>query len=320
MPEKERLAIGVDLGGTNIKLGLVSKAGKIIEKTSVITEAEKGPEKVVKNISKGIDFLISKANVKIKGIGIGFPGVVSTKKGMVENPPNLPGWKKVFLGKIIQKKFRLPTYVENDANAAAIGEMIFGAGKNYDSFIMITLGTGVGGGIVLNKKIYRGQFGAAGEIGHISIDFEGRKCNCGSYGCIEAYAGNNYLKEIVNNDLKDHPESKLWQLVNDNTENITPMLIQKAAEMNDHYAKSVVKDLGVHLGVAFASMSNILDVSTFIIGGGVAGFGKPLFDSIKETMTERVLSSSRKRIKVIPAKLKNEAGIKGASALVFYRS
>lgn len=318
MNKKQKYAIGVDLGGTSIKLGIVSETGKLIKKTSVKTEAEKGPTKVIEKIVQGIYELTEKSKYIIDGIGIGCPGVVTPGKGIVENPPNLPGWNKVNIGKIISKEFKKPVIVDNDANAAAIGELTFGSGKNFNSFIMITLGTGVGGGIVIDKKIYHGDFGAAGEIGHISIDYNGPKCNCGSYGCIEAYAGNQYLKERVREQLNNRPESKMWKLIENDLSKVSPRNIQEAAESGDAFAKSVIEELGFQLGSAFTSLCNVLDISVFIIGGGIAGFGKPLFNSIKKTIAKRVMAPIRPRVKVLPAKLKNDAGIKGASALVFH--
>jgi glucokinase len=318
MANKNKYAIGVDLGGTSIKLGIVTNTGRIIKKITIRTEAEKGSKKVIENIISGINELTEKSKYKISGIGIGCPGVVTPGKGIVENPPNLPGWDRVNIGKIISHEFKKTVLVDNDANAAAIGELTFGSGKKYNSFIMITLGTGVGGGIVINKKIYHGDFGAAGEIGHISIDYNGPKCNCGSYGCIEAYAGNLYLRERVRTQLIKHPESKIWKLINNDLSKVSPRNIQDAAEQGDEFAKSVIDELGMHLGSAFASLCNVLDISVFIIGGGIAGFGKPLFDSIRKTIARRVMAPIRPRVRVLPAKLKNDAGIKGASALVFH--
>jgi len=320
MAKKNKYAIGVDLGGTSIKLGIVTNTGKLIKKITVRTESQNGPKKVIGNIIAGVRHLTEKSNYKISGIGIGCPGVVTPGKGIVENPPNLPGWEKVNIGKIIGQEFNKPVFVDNDANAAAIGELTFGSGRKYKSFIMITLGTGVGGGIVINKKIYHGDFGAAGEIGHISIDFNGPKCNCGSYGCIEAYAGNLYLRERVRTELRKHPESKMWKLINNDLNKVSPRIVQSAAETGDAFAKSVINELGVHLGSAFASLCNVLDISVFIIGGGIAGFGKPLFDAIKKTISRRVMAPIRPRVRVLPAKLKNDAGIKGASALVFHHN
>ncbi len=320
MAKSDKYAIGVDLGGTNIKFGIVSQKGKLVEKLSLNSKADGGPEKVVKQIKNGISEILSKNKVKIRGIGIGAPGVVSTKKGTVENPPNFPGWVKVNLGSIISKEFGYDCFVENDANAAAIGEMIFGAGKKHNSFVMITLGTGVGGGIILNRKLYRGEIGAAGEVGHITINYEGPRCNCGSFGCIEAYVGNNYLINKIKADLKSSPNQKILKLVNNNLNLLSPITIQKAAEAGDEYAMSVITQMGSQIGSALASVSNLLDVSTFIIGGGVSGFGKPLISSINKSLIERVITSLKNRVKVLPAKLKNEAGILGASALVFYKS
>lgn len=320
MSKSEKYAVGVDLGGTNIKFGIVSQKGKILEKVSLNSKAEGGPEKVVKQIKAGIKEILAGNRKKIRGIGIGAPGVVSTKKGTVENPPNFPGWTKVNLGNIIKKEFDIDCYVENDANAAAIGEMIFGAGKKYNSFVMITLGTGVGGGIILNRKLYRGEIGAAGEVGHITINYNGPRCNCGSYGCIEAYVGNNYLISKVKSDLINSPNQKILELVNNDLNLLTPLILQKAAEDGDTFSKIIISEMGEQIGSALASVSNLLDVSTFIIGGGVSGFGKPLFFAINKSLVARVITSLRNRVKVLPAKLKNEAGIKGASALVFYKS
>ena len=319
MSKQEKYAIGVDLGGTNVKVGIVSQNGKIIKKVSVETKAQGGPEKVIQQIKKGIDEVLNKNELRIHGIGIGSPGTVSTKKGTVEDPPNLPGWEKVNLGKIIQKEFKIDVKVENDANAAAIGEMIFGAGKSYESFVMVTLGTGVGGGIIYNRKLFRGEFGAAGEIGHISIDINGPQCKCGSFGCVETYLGNSYIVKRVQTELENNQSSKIWQLINNDLNLLTPIIIQTALEQGDEYAKGVVQSLGKYLGTALASVGNCLDNGTFIIGGGVGGFGTPLFNSVKETISARVLKPLRKRIKVLPAKLKNDAGIKGASALAFYK-
>ncbi|QQS37520.1 MAG: ROK family protein [Ignavibacteriales bacterium] len=318
--KKEKYSVGVDLGGTNIKIGIVSNSGRIISKTSLKTEADKGPVHIINQIIAGIDSVLENRDMKIKGIGIGFPGTVSNKSGLVQSPPNLPGWGKVDIRKKIEKKFNKKVVLENDANAAAIGELIFGAGRKYDSFIMVTLGTGVGGGIVINKKIFHGESGAAGELGHVIIDSNGASCNCGSTGCVEAYAGNNYLKNRVKEELPANNDSKLWEIIGSDLQNVSPKNIQRAAEENDKYASGVITDLGVYIGTALTSVSNILDITTFIIGGGISGFGTPLLSSIKDTIVSKVLFPKRKRIKIIPARLKNDAGIKGASALVFYKS
>lgn len=316
---KETAAIGVDLGGTTVKFGLVNQKGKIVKKTILDTFADEGPETVVNQIKRGIYELLVGTKYRIKGIGIGAPGVVQLKDGIVEHPPNFPGWGKVKVGKKITAEFGYKTFVDNDANAAAIGELIFGAGKKLDSFIMITLGTGVGGGIILNQKLFRGSHGFAGEIGHASIDHAGTACKCGSFGCIETYAGNNYLTSRVKEELVHHSDSLIAAIMRDENIPLSPKVISRAAEGGDEYALSIINDLGRKLGYSFASVINILDVTNFIVGGGVAGFGPKLFDSMHAGASERAVKSLRGSVKIIPAKLKTEAGILGASALVYYK-
>ena len=194
--------------------------------------------------------------------------------------------------------------------------MIFGSGKKLDSFVMVTIGTGVGGGIIINRKVFKGESGAAGEIGHVTIDINGPKCKCGSRGCIETYVGRKYLADWAIKGLPRHKDSILNDFIAEGKE-LTPKLIYQAYLQNDAFAESVIVDSGKKLGYALASISNTLDISTFIIGGGVSGFGKVLFNAIAEGMKERVAKPKRARIKVLAAKLKNDAGIKGASALVF---
>ncbi|MCH8326284.1 MAG: ROK family protein, partial [Bacteroidetes bacterium] len=205
--DKEKYALGVDIGGTNIKLGIVSDTGEIIFSTMVPTNREGGPDEVMSQLKKGIKETISQNELNIIGIGIGAAGSVSSKNGTVSYPPNIPGWDVVNVVDIVKKEFNLPVFIDNDANAAAIGEMLYGAGKEFNSFALVTLGTGVGGGLILNRKIYQGDFGAAGELGHISIDYEGRLCKCGSKGCVEAYVGNHYLVDIVKEELPEHKGS-----------------------------------------------------------------------------------------------------------------
>ena len=257
--KKNKFAIGIDIGGTNIKLGIISDSGKIVKKALVETRGEGGPGVVVSQIKKGISELLLKNDKKIAGIGIGCAGTVNQKKGTVENPPNLSNWEKVPLGSLIKKAFGYDVFLDNDANAAAIGEMHFGAGKGLNSFIMVTLGTGVGGGIIINRQIYHGDFGAAGEIGHTVIDYNGPKCNCGSFGCIEAYVGNHYLVKRIQGELKNKPDTKIWDLINQDIEKLSPRVIDEAAQAGDEYAKSIIIQLGEYLGCAFASLANILD-------------------------------------------------------------
>jgi len=319
MGKKGTFAIGVDLGGTNIKIGLVTKSGEIVNQVSVESKANNGPKAVIKQIEHGIDRLLECEKRDVIGVGIGAPGSVTVKKGIVSNPPNFTDWGTVALGSILKKKLKMEVFVENDANAAAIGELIFGAGKKMNSFIMITLGTGLGGGIIFDKKIFRGDTGAAGELGHVIIDYNGNRCNCGSIGCVEAYTGNNYFINWVKPELEKHPQSLIYKYIENDLHKLTPSAIHQAAEQGDFFAIDYIKQLGRYVGYGLVSAINILDISNVIIGGGVAGFGNLLFDEILRTVNERILIPKKGKIKIIPAMFKNNAGIIGASALVYYR-
>ena len=312
-----KYAIGIDLGGTNIKAGGVNPEGKILFKTSIPTGAENGYRYVVNQIIRACEIVIGKLG-KPDGIGIGAPGVVDFKTGEVKSPPNLPGWGTVNLKKIIDEKFPVRATIENDANAAAIGEFIYGAGKEKRSFIMVTLGTGVGGGIFFDGKLFRGETGGAGEIGHVTINYKGRKCNCGSLGCIEAYVGNARIIADTKRKIKLVENTELVNLLDGDLTKLSPKVIFEAAKLGDEFSRKVIAEIGDMLGAALASATNLLDISTIIVGGGVSGFGKFLFEPLRASVKKRVVEPLRKRVKVVRSRLGNDAGLKGAASLVYY--
>jgi len=309
--------IGVDLGGTFIKAGAVTRDGKILFEVSIPSRAEIGPYAVVGQIANAVgEIKKTQSGDKCDGVGIGSPGMVDLDGGTVKNPPNFANWTNFRLGDETAKKIGGRVEVENDANAAAVGEMMFGAGKGMRDFIMITLGTGVGGGFVVDGKVFRGEQGGAGEIGHTTIDYNGPLCNCGNHGCIEAYVGQKHLSRRVAEQLKTHPDSLINKLVGNDIEKLEPKIISEAADRGDAFALQVWKEAGMYIGVAIASACNMFDIGTVIIGGGVAKAGKPLFDSIEETAISRLLAPLKKRLKLHCAQLENSAGILGAAALI----
>lgn len=316
----ERLALGIDLGGSNIKAGIVNSKGEILREVSLPAEADRGPAHVIDQIAKSIHELLDGFSVNkegFTGIGVGAPGTVDLDGGTVKYPPNFPGWTVVRLGEELQKKFDLRVEVDNDANAAAIGEARFGAGVGYQDFIMVTLGTGVGGGLILNGKIYRGPFGGAGELGHMSIDYDGPQCNCGNRGCVEVYVGAKYLTKRAVEKVKVASESKILEYADRDLTKISPRFISLAAEQGDPTALEVLSETGTYLGIGLASVVNLLDVRIIIVGGGIAGAGKPLFHATEESVKQHVLKPMSENVKVLPAQLGNSAGILGAAALVF---
>ncbi len=310
-------AIGVDLGGTTIKTGIVSSEGKIIAQSKFPTLGEQGPKAVIAQIRKSIEEVLIRTKGKtLRGIGIGSPGIVDEKWGIVKDPPNFADWHNVALGNAVTKIFELDAKVENDANVAAIAEAKFGAGKRHPNFLFVIWGTGVGGGIILNGSIYRGPFGGAGEIGHVCIDYNGLQCNCGAKGCVEAYVGQRYLSQRTVDRLKNYPESAILKLVNGDLSKVEPKLISQAALEGDKLAREIFTEAGTLLGVALGSVLNTVDLRVVIIGGGLSAAGDFVFHAIKKSVQSHVMKPMREDISVLPAKLGNSAGILGAAGLV----
>jgi len=317
---EKNIVIAVDLGGTRIKIGAVDQNGEILKDISVDTEADKGPATVISNIVAGCKELINCGKFppsSVRGVGIGSPGSVDLDGGTVKYPPNLPNWEVVRLGDEVSKRLDgLLVEVDNDANAAVAGEAKFGAGKNCSNFFMLTLGTGVGGGIVIDNKIFRGVTGAGAELGHVSIDYKGNPCKCGNIGCVETYVGQRYFSESMAKKLKKNPTSKIHELINGDYSKLDPFIVFKAAEAGDEFAIKALSDYGFYVGVAIANFLNIFDFELVVIGGGIAAAGDFIFDSMKKTAGERALSVHRDKFKIVPAQLGNKAGILGAAALV----
>ncbi len=315
----KKYVIGVDLGGTTVKAGIVAFGGAIIEQLSIPTEAEKGPEVVVKQIIKAIHEIMAKANGnEIAGIGVASPGLVGIDGNTVESPPNFKNWDSFPLRDSIANGLasNIPLYIENDANAAALAEAKFGAGKGEKNFLFVIWGTGVGGGIIMDGKIYHGPHGGAGEFGHASIEFDGPKCNCGNIGCIESYIGQRYLSARAAKYLDNQTDSLVWKLVNGDASKIEPRILYDAASKGDPAAAAILNEAGALLGVAISSFMNIMNFDLGIVGGGVSAAGDLVFDRMNEEVKKRVMAPLRPVARIIPAQLGNQAGILGAGGLV----
>jgi len=311
------VVIGVDLGGTTIKAGAVSSEGSILYQNKAPTFAERGPAAVVQQIEIAVKDAISKVpDAHVTGVGVGAPGVVDDN-GIVKAPPNFVQWDEVPLKQDIAQLFPgLRVDIENDANAAAIAESKFGAGTQLPDFLFVIWGTGVGGGIIMNHKIFRGPTGGAGEIGHITIDYNGPSCNCGNVGCVEAYVGQRYLSQRAAQRLQSHPESKILKLVHGDFSRIEPVYISQAAHEGDEVARAILVEAGQLLGIGLASVMNIMDLRVSIIGGGISAAGDFVMNAIQNSVAQHVLKPLRNDIRVLPARLGNNAGILGAAGLV----
>ena len=308
--------IGIDVGGTNVKLALVSPEGKIIYSNSIPTHAEMGYEYTVNNIKEAIRDLLKETDSKpenIQGIGFGFPGQVDYKSGIVRLAPNIPGWVDVPIAKMIEEEFHIPTRVDNDVRCAALGELNFGAGKGCENLICITVGTGIGSGLIVNGKLVRGASNAAGEIGHIKLQMNGGPiCGCGDTGCMEAFASGPSIVALAEEYIRGGKSTKYRELANPD---ITPYVVAVAAKEGDPVARQIFRVMGEYIGMGLVSVVNLLNPEKIIIGGGVADAGDILFDPIKETIAKRAMTI-QKEVEIVPAQLGNTAGVIGASLLI----
>ncbi len=310
------LAIGIDLGGTAVKACLATASGVILQEIQQPTRASGGPEQVITLLTSMIATFeeTARGTGDLRGIGVGAPGSIVHEEGRVISPPNLPDWHDVPLGPALQEKSGMIVFVENDANAAALGEAHFGASKDAPNSMLVTIGTGVGSGIILDRKLWRGEHGFAGEIGHVSIDAEGPACNCGSRGCLEAYVGAAYLTERAAAFLRHHPESPLTAYSKDE---LTPKILADSARNGDRASYEILYEAGLKTGLVLAGIVNILDITTILIGGGIAAAGKPLFDGIDTSLNTYVIAPLRGKLSAQPARLGNKAGMLGATVPVF---
>lgn len=311
--------IGIDVGGTNVKIALVDGEGKIIYSNSVPTYAQMGYEYTVNNIKQAIRDLMKETNTdakEIEGIGFDFPGQVDYKTGVVKLAPNIPGWINVPIAQMIEEEFNIPTRIDNDVRCAALGELKFGAGKGCENFVCITVGTGIGSGLVINGQLVRGAANAAGEIGHIKLQMNGGPiCGCGDTGCLEAFASGPSIVAMAQEYLKGGKSTKFREMAGADGE-ITPYIVAKAAEAGDPVAKRIFEIVGTYIGMGLVSVINLLNPEKVIIGGGVAAAGDLLLDPIRKTIKERAMVVACNSVEIVPAELGNSAGVIGASMLV----
>ena len=315
--ETKKYAVGVDFGGTNVKLMLVNAAGKILAREKFVTAEAAGQTAWMNAVAAAMDRMLAACKLKkaaLAGVGVGVPGFVDFKRGFIHELTNVPGWRAVSLKAKLGRKLGLPVIVDNDVNAMTVGECAWGAGRQLQHAVFLTLGTGVGGGVLINGGLYRGAYSMAGEIGHISIDLHGVVSPQGRGG-LEQYVGNRRLVEYAVKLLKSGHTSKVEELCGGDLEKITPELLAIAAQQGDTFALEVFDYMADCLAAALASVTYLLQPQAFIIGGGVAASGAILFNPLRRHLAARLSPHFAKRIKVLPAKLGNDAGAIGCAAL-----
>ncbi len=307
-------SIGIDLGGTNIKAAVVDQNKGILEKLSVTTEAEKGKEHVFDRINSVVERLMEKTDADPKGIGMGVPGMVDLARKVVRNCPNL-GWEIAYAADEVEKRTGLSCIIDNDANLAALGSSRFGVGREFDSLIMLTLGTGVGGGIILNRKLYRGTTGAASELGHVIINFNGPYSNSNTRGSIEAYLGQRFLSRLAAEVIRQHPDNPLYKKFQNDFSKLEPVDLYEEAEDGNELGIHILHEAGEKLGYAIVNYIHVLDIRKIIVSGGVAQAGSWLVEPARETVLKYMMPPFHDGFDILYEPLGNDAALYGASSL-----
>lgn len=315
---KQRCAIGVDFGGTFVKLARVDEHGVIGARASFATAGLAGVTGWLDAVARHVDTLLADmpADVEWRGIGVGVPGFVDYARGFVHNLTNVPGWSAVPLAEMLTQRFGKTARVDNDVNAMAVGECTYGAGQAYQHAVFITLGTGVGGGLLINKALYRGAYSLAGEIGHVSIDRNGIVSPTGRGG-VEQYVGNKRIVERALQALDAGRASRILEFAGGRREDITPKAISAAAAAGDELAGEIFDFVADCLATMMASVAYLLQPQAFIIGGGIAAAGPVLFDPLRRHLNERLSPFFAERLVIKHAELGNDAGVIGAATLTF---
>jgi glucokinase len=306
--------IGIDIGGTSIKSALVDSNAQISCTCETPTNTESS-DALIASIVQNIQEIIAESKVTPSAVGIGIPGLVSPE-GTVTVFANLRILKDIKLADIIRSKISLPVYADNDANCAAAGEFLFGAAKGHQNSITVTLGTGIGAGIIINGSVYKGTRGAAGEAGHMIIVPEGRKCGCGNSGCWETYGSAGALVKSAQNSIEAHRESSLSKYSNDK---LNAKIIEDEAKAGDALALKLFEECAYYNGIGTANLMNIFDPGIIVFGGGLSHAGDYLLDRIRATASKLTNATSGKTI-ITRAQLGNRAGTVGAASLAFMNS
>jgi glucokinase len=298
---------GLDFGGTSVKLGVVNETGLIGQKDSVAIEASDSFEHVMSAIVAALRASVKKAGVRLSAVGAGAPGFTDKVTGvLVEGCRNIPNLEGNSIGQYLGRALGVPAVVDNDATSAAAGELLFGVGRRFRSFVLMTLGTGIGGGIVLDRRVYRGLRGFAGEIGHMSLDPNGLWCNCGTRGCLEQYASAPAIARL-------YREKKLKR-GGTIPESLTARDVFEAASGGDELAMDTIDAAARAIAQAFGLLLNILDVEACVIGGGVSAAGEAIVAPVARHLADYAWPLVRSGVQVVPAELRNDAGILGAAA------
>lgn len=317
-----RWTVGVDFGGTSVKAGLVDASGRVVATASFSTDEAARPAAFVERTSRAVESLARQAGVRpgqLRGVGIGAPGPVDVERGLVYSLMNVPGWRNVALARACERCLACRCFVDNDVNLMALGEWRFGAGRGAEQLVCLTLGTGVGGGLILNGALCRGASGAGGELGHMVIDPRGSRCGCGRRGCLEAHVG---TAEILRKGrrLARRASTQLRASMRRSGGRLTPQLLSQAAQHGDAGARRLWQEIGQALGIGLANVVNLLNPDRMVIGGGIANAWRWFAPTMRQVVRDEAIDISARSVRIVRARLGNRAGIVGAAALVWDRT
>ncbi len=318
--KSELPVLAIDLGGTKILTAIISNEGQVMAREYCLTLSGEGPQPVIKRILSAIDHILSQINIdlsQLDSISIAAAGAIDFKKGLITLSPNLPGWHDVPLRDIVKEKYKVKTFLINDASAAALGEHHFGVGQGVNNLILLTVGTGIGGGIIINGRLYSGASGSAGEIGHMTIDINGPRCNCGNTGCLEAFASGTAMAKEAKRRIGKGEKSSLTEIVGGKVEDITAEKVSIAAQGGDSLASEVILKAATYLGIGLANLVNIFNPEMIIIGGGIAKMGDLLLNPARQVVKERAFQLPDQAVQIVPAQLGDDAGVLGAAVFAF---
>jgi glucokinase len=306
-----KLVLGIDLGGTDCKFGLMDETGHIVRKAKYPTRGELGPQGVLENMAENARKLMG--DDVMRAVGLGVPGVMSSARGFVYEAPNLPGWVNVPVGAMLSQALGLSVAVNNDANAAAYGEFWAGAGRAVETMIMFTLGTGVGGGIILDGKLYTGPDDTAAELGHMCVKYDGPRCGCGAFGCLEALASATAVRRMVMEALAAGRSTRIE--IPDNELELGAKAVADAAMAGDLLAREIFDTVGQALGAAVGTVINIFNPDMIVFGGAMANAGELIFDPVRREARAHSFAKPFSRVQIVRADLGEDAGIVGAAGL-----
>jgi len=334
------LVVGIDLGGTQIRTAVMC-GPHLLARVGLLTAEETGPDKVILRMIQTVHQVIDKAGVSLRqvvGIGIGAPGPLNRKTGVLISPPNLPGWQDTPLRDIFYKHFQCPVYVENDANAAALGEYMFGAGQGSQDMAYLTISTGIGGGVIANGQLLTGTIGAGAELGHMTIDWHGPRCNCGNVGCLESLASGTAIARLANEwialdrrgsadliafALSKQPHEKGADTPRNSQRlatapiHVDAMMVAQAAANGISLACEIIGSAAEALGIGLVNIIHVFNPELIILGGGVTQIGEPLLGPARRIVKERAMAVARASARIVLADLGSDEGLIGAGSLVY---